>query len=1113
MACASAGIGHAQTLNIGQYTHTAWRIRDGFASARIVAIAQTPDGYLWLGTARGLLRFDGIGATPWRSPRGPQLSNVEIGDLLVARDSTLWIGTARGLFTMKNGRVEEYSELSGVRITKLLERRDGTVWLGTFSPARLCTVRARSLTCDRTEGLGVTVMSLFEDRKGSLWVATANGVWRWAPGPPAHAYVVSPKGPEVGSLAEDESGALLMGTTAGLKVLSNGKVRDDPLPQIKGPSHYTLFRARDGALWIATNEGLLHVHSGRVDRFGVADGLSGSNVSRVFEDAEGNLWANTDGGLDRFRVPAITTLGREEGLTGSVWSVQSTSDGIIWIGGPQALQRQVDGRIESVPGLAGSARPLGLDQMRRLVAATDKGVSYLERGRFNAVAGIPSGLIFAVAGDSRRHLWILNAFEGLFLVVPDSGVRRFDVGGTTDPPTTLLPDEGTGGAWIGHLRGRLTRITRQGQPAVSYTTADGLGAGRIVDLRRGSDSSLWISTEGGLSRMQNGRITTLTEQNGLPCDAVNWAIEDDDRALWVNLPCGLVRIAHAEIDGWVRNPERRVALTAFDADDGAVPMGSVGSVGPHVTKAPDGRIWFGSVTGLSVIDPRHLRVNRVPPPVHVERIVADGEVYDTQSAAGRRLSLPPRIRNLAIDYAGLSLVAPEKTRFRFRLDGQDTGWREVVNQRHVEYSNLRPGSYRFHVTAANNSGVWSTQGTTVDFSITPAFSQTNWFRGLVAAGVVGMLWAAYRLRIRELRLREERFRETIETMPALAFIALPNGERTFWNRRWTEYTGLTPAQAAGSGWQQIVHPDDLRSVLAKWDSAVATGQPLEYEVRLRGAGGEHRWFLTRAVPVKNRRGHVQRWYGVTTDIEDRKRAEQERERLRQLEAELAHVNRVSTLGELTASLAHEIRQPITATMTNANVTLRTLGHAQPDLDKLRQVAKRILRDSARAEEIITRLRSLYKKAPPKRELVDVCEIIREVVVLLQSEARRHLVSMRLDLATEPAAAIADRVQLQQVFLNLMLNGIEAMKDVDGGQLLVAARAEPPDVLLSVRDSGVGLPATSAGQLFAPFFTTKPNGTGMGLAICRSIVESHGGRLWATPNDDRGATFHFTLPAV
>jgi PAS domain S-box-containing protein len=365
-----------------------------------------------------------------------------------------------------------------------------------------------------------------------------------------------------------------------------------------------------------------------------------------------------------------------------------------------------------------------------------------------------------------------------------------------------------------------------------------------------------------------------------------------------------------------------------------------------------------------------------------------------------------------------------------------------------------------------------------------------------------------------LQQSEDRLRLVIDTIPAHVWSTRPDGSVDFINRRWLETSGVDVEDTHAWNLGSTVHPDDLARYVNEWHAALATGQPMESEVRLRQADRKYRWWLTRNVPLRNDVGNIIKWYGTAIDIEDRKRAEQEGERLRQLEADLAHVNRVSMLGELGASLSHELKQPIAAAITNADTCLRWLKRDQPDIEEASEAVTRIVEAGNRAAEIINRLRSFYtKSAPVERELVDVNELIPEMLVLLRSEANRHSLPMRTDLAADLPRVTADRVQLQQVFLNLMLNGIEAMKG-SGGVLTIVSQLDNDDqLLISISDTGVGLPAEKADQIFNAFFTTKPQGSGMGLAISRSIVESHGGRLWASANSGRGATFHFTLPTA
>ena len=324
--------------------------------------------------------------------------------------------------------------------------------------------------------------------------------------------------------------------------------------------------------------------------------------------------------------------------------------------------------------------------------------------------------------------------------------------------------------------------------------------------------------------------------------------------------------------------------------------------------------------------------------------------------------------------------------------------------------------------------------------------------------------------------------------------------------------GFDPSDAIPfEGFFNTVHSEDLPAVRAALESAISTGADYDIEYRIRRADdGQIRFF--RSVGHHNPSGEIGHYVGTTMDITERKHAEQERERLRQLEADLAHINRVNMLGELAAALAHEIKQPIAASITSANACLRWLAHDPPDLERARGAATRIEQDGNRAADVINRLQSFYKKGTPtERQMVDVKDIIREMTVLLRNEAVRHSIRIHSELNVDTPKILADRVQLQQVFMNLMLNAIEAMKDT-GGELTIRTASHPErQLLISISDTGIGFPVENADRIFDAFHTTKPQGTGMGLAITRSIVESHGGRIWGTRNQGTGATFHFTLP--
>jgi PAS domain S-box-containing protein len=360
-----------------------------------------------------------------------------------------------------------------------------------------------------------------------------------------------------------------------------------------------------------------------------------------------------------------------------------------------------------------------------------------------------------------------------------------------------------------------------------------------------------------------------------------------------------------------------------------------------------------------------------------------------------------------------------------------------------------------------------------------------------------------------LQSSEDRLRRVINTIPAHVWSSLPDGSVDFINQRLLESTGLSIQTLLGSGWQSIVHPDDRARYISQWRAALAAGEPLEIEARVWTAQRDYRWLLVRNVPLRDGLGGIVKWYGTGIDIEDRKRAE---EGLRKAQADLAHANRVTTMGELCASLAHEINQPISGAITNASTCLRRLDREPPDLEGARAGAALIIRDANRAAEIINRVRLFFRKGVMTKERVDVNEMIREMEILLHNEATQHAVFVETKLAAARPLIVADRIQLQQVLMNLMINGIDAMKAVDGPRQLTLGTQNDSNeqLLVSVQDTGIGLPPNQAGQIFNAFFTTKEHGTGMGLRISRTIIEAHGGRLWATDNHPRGASFHFTL---
>jgi signal transduction histidine kinase/DNA-binding NarL/FixJ family response regulator/streptogramin lyase len=752
------------SLDVSQYGHTAWTYRDGFLQGAVNVITQTPDGYLWLGTQGGVVRFDGVRTVPLPLPPGQQLPSNATGALLTARDGILWIGTLNGLASWKNGQLTEYPALAGRTVLALLQDRDGTVWAGGFGGAtgRLCAIRGENTTCYGEDGsLGASVSSLYEDGDGSLWVGAATGLWRWRPGPPTR-YLAMPMGAAGGRgmITQGDHGTGLIIAADSVRQVIGRTVTDFPLHGVPLPlTAGTVLRDRNGGLWIGTvAHGLVHSYAGKTSTFTHIDGLSSDFVYALFEDREGTIWVATSEGLDRFRELPVASLLVNQGLSSAITtSILAARDGSIWIGTADGLNRWDHGRTtiyrrKNNPGLPDdNIESLFEDERGRIWISTYRGLAVFEEGKIRAIPSMPAGAKNAIAGDNQGGLWLSlwgAANDGLAHLVDGKIIEVVPWQKLGGGPGTGLVTDPDGGIWTGLLSGGIAYF-RAGEIRNLPLNDDRAAARKVLEISRDRDGSMWAATENGLSRIKNGRVATLTTANGLPCNAVHWIIEDDLSSYWLYTQCGLLRVARTDLDAWIADPKRTIRPTILDAADGVRLVPILKGLRPAVTKSPDGKIWFTNGDVVSFVDPSHIVINTLPPPVHIEQITADGKAYDVRSG----LRLPPLVRNLVIEYTALSMVARQRIRFRFKLEGQDSNWREVVNERKVQYSNLAPGSYRFRVIACNNSGVWNQQGDVLEFSVAPAYYQTNWFRILCAAMILAVLAIGYRWRIQAIESR------------------------------------------------------------------------------------------------------------------------------------------------------------------------------------------------------------------------------------------------------------------------------------------------------------------------------------------------------------------------
>ncbi len=770
--------------NISQYAHSAWRMQDGFFNGRVNGMAQTTDGYLWFGTNTGLLRFDGVRFTPWAPADGTRLPHSDIHALLGSRDGSLWIGNRDGLFRWKDEKLTRVSHVPGPIGGGIVEDGKGVIWAArsaddTAGPiCRISNERARCLTGADGIPAGISVIeSLIEDAADNLWMGTNNLLLRWKNGSPA---IYKPQGLEsnssigVDGLAASPDGSLWAGMAVpghglGLEHLIDGAWKPLLTPQLDGSTLDVtdLLLDRDGALWIGTaDQGIYHYYHGRVDRFRRSDGLSSDFVSRFFEDKEGTVWVITPQGVDSFHNLSVVTWSAREGLTtDNVVSVAAAHDGTVWIGNAGGLDSIKDGNVSSIragKGLPGNqVRSVFEDRENRLWVGVDNDLTVLQNGHFRKISrpdGSSIGPVRDITEDPQNNLWIESGWDKELLRIRDFKVveqfRLPDISSGRE-----LAADAEGNLWLGLKTGDLARF-RDGHTEVIHSP---LAAGtRIRQVVANPDGSVLAATTAGVIAWRDGQQSTLGTRNGLPCDGINGLIWDSHRNLWLHTACGLVEIEQAELQRWWRHSESTVQFKYMDALDGVLPGNAYYQ---PAARSKDGRLWFANGSVLQMIDPANLIRNPIPPPVHVEEIVADRRNYPADGLA----RLPPLTRNLQIDYTALSFVAPQKVRFRYRLDGYDKDWQDSGTRRQAFYTDLPPGNYQFRVIASNNDGVWNESAATTSFYVVPAFYQTSWFLFLCAIAAVSGLYMIYLIHLKQVTRRiQEQLATRVEERERIA---------------------------------------------------------------------------------------------------------------------------------------------------------------------------------------------------------------------------------------------------------------------------------------------------------------------------------------------------------
>jgi signal transduction histidine kinase len=747
---------------ISQYGHNMWRIQDGYLSASPEAIAQTKDGYLWIGTHAGLVRFDGVRFVPWSSTSSEKLPSDQIHYLLGTNDGSLWIGTAQGLARWKGGILTTYKSLPN-SIWGIVEDHEEDIWVARWDSGDgrgpLCRIRDSEQRCfGRDDGIPLPIgTGLALDSSGNFWVSGNEGLCRWKPGGPSacfhrdlakHGYLMGVDALSVVDQSHVWIGLQRPDGNLQVQEFAQGKWTPHPLPKVQGPPPSTngLFRDPGGALWISTpSDGIYRIFGGRTDHFSNADGLSSDSVQGCFfQDREGVLWVATTKGIDSFRDLPVVSYSIKEGLVSDhVSTVLASASGGLWIGGAEALGFLKENKLSAIRtnhGLPGrDITTMSEDRHGRLWFGVDSSLSVLDHGHFLPIHkpdGSSLGIVLGIAEDAAGNKWALTR-DNLFQI-ENLKVRQI----TLAQPCFSIVGDSKAGVWLGCVSGDLAHYYSD-----RSETFPRISATNIRQLLPEPGGGLWAVAQDALIWWKDNKSATMTTRNGLPCVELYAAVKDNAGALWLYARCGLFSIAASELTRWHQNPSLRVNVEALDVYAGAQP--GMTPLQPQATRSLDGRLWFANNNVVQTFDPSKWPRNTLPPNVVVEGLEANGVSYPIH----RDLRLPALIRNLDIDYTALSFVVPQKVRFRYKLEGRDTAWQEAGVRRQVFYTDLPPGSYRFRVIACNNDGIWNDTGAQLAFTIPPAFTQSIWFKVICFLGFIGLVYSAYRFQVRQVTLQ------------------------------------------------------------------------------------------------------------------------------------------------------------------------------------------------------------------------------------------------------------------------------------------------------------------------------------------------------------------------
>lgn len=768
-----------------QFIHNVWQIEDGLPQNSVRAITQTRDGYLWIGTEEGLVRFDGMAFTVFDKENTAAMTSSSILALCEDQAGSLWIGTYKGgLIRYAQGSFTAVTAAAGFSesiIWSIYEDDGDHLWIGTDEDGLYRLDRGRVAANYREkDGLpSDKITAICKDREGSLWIGTIRGLGRMKDGKFRTYSSAGGLGSNIVlALHCDRAGILWVGTRGGgLHRFQNGVFTDYPAKgALAGDIIRCIYEDRAGSLWIGTTGGgLKRITGARLDVYSTGEGLSHENVVSIFEDREQNLWVGTEGGgLNRLKEGKVTPYGTQEGLANDmVWAIEEDREGALWLGTwGGGLNQLRDGTVRSYTrkdGLASDRIWAVMDDRegRLWIGTHGGGLSCLQNGKFSTLTkkdGLSSDNIMSLCLDRSGVLWVgtfgggLNRLQDGKITVlgKDQGLSNADV--------IFVHEDRQGRLWVGTFGGGLNLL--QDGRFIVYRTKDGLASDTLTSIHEDAEGTLWIGTfGGGLTRLKAGRFTVYRKKNGLFDDVVFSILEDAHGNLWMSCNKGLYRVSKKQLDLFAAGKMTSIICTSFGKADG---MRSAECNSGAACKTRDGRLWFPTIRGAVVVDPAHMKTNQSAPPVYITAMAIDG----VRAGAGVR-EFSPGSERFEIEYTAVNLGAAERVNFKYLMEGFDKDWVAAGTRRVAYYTRIPPGHYRFRVTASNEDGVWNEKGDSLEFDLYPHFYRTVWFYAICVGAVFMLALGIHGLRVRRLLERERELTRRVDD--ALAKIRMLRG--------------------------------------------------------------------------------------------------------------------------------------------------------------------------------------------------------------------------------------------------------------------------------------------------------------------------------------------------